>query len=51
MEVPADKVTWPLMYKSLGNDLNALYDNIKNSNKIITQFLIEKGIDEKEIRH
>ena len=31
MEVPADKVTWPLMYKSLGNDLNALYDNIKNS--------------------
>ena len=49
MEVPADKVTWPLMYKSLGNDLNALYDNIKNSNKIITQFLIEKGIDEKEI--
>lgn len=49
MEVPTDKVTWPLMYKSLGNDLNALYDNIKNSNKIITQFLIEKGIDEKEI--
>ena len=26
MEVPADKVTWPLMYKSLGNDLNAKAD-------------------------
>ena len=22
MEVPADKVTWPLVYKSLGNDLS-----------------------------
>ena len=49
MEVPADKVIWPLMYKSLGNDLNALYDNIKSSNATITQFLKEKGIDEKEI--
>ena len=37
------------MYKSLGNDLNALYDNIKSSNATITQFLKEKGIDEKEI--
>ena len=49
MEVPADKVIWPLMYKSLGNDLNALYDNINSSNATITQFLKEKGIDEKEI--
>jgi hypothetical protein len=23
MEVPANKVTWPLMYKLVGNDLNA----------------------------
>lgn len=49
MEVPADKVTWPLVYKSLGNDLNALYDNIKRSNQTILEFLKEKGIDEKEI--
>ena len=35
MEVPADKVTWPLVYKSLGNDLNALYTDIKRSNQTI----------------
>ena len=49
MEVPADKVTWPLVYKSLGNDLNGLYEQINQSNKTIIQFLGEKGIDKKEI--
>lgn len=49
MEVPADKVTWPLVYKSLGNDLNALYTDIKRSNQTILEFLKEKGIDENEI--
>ena len=49
MEVPANKVTWPLVYKSLGNDLGALYDEIKRSNQTIIQFLKEKGLDEKEI--
>lgn len=48
-EVPADKVTWPLVYKSLGNDLNMLYSDIKQSNQTILEFLKEKGIDEKEI--
>ena len=43
MEVPADKVTWPLVYKSLGNDLNSLYDEIKKSNQTIVQFLKQKG--------
>lgn len=37
------------MYKSLGNDLNSLYDDIKKSNQTIVQFLQEKGIDENEI--
>lgn len=49
MEVPANKVTWPLVYKSLGNDLAALYSDIKTKNQTIIQFLKEKGIDEKEI--
>lgn len=49
MEVPADKVTWPLVYKSLGNDLSALYDDIKRSNQTILGFLKEKGIEEVEI--
>ena len=29
MEVKADKVTWPLTYKVLGNDLVSLYNEIK----------------------
>lgn len=49
MEVPADKVTWPLVYKSLGNDLQSLYDNINKSNATIMAFLLEKGIAENEI--
>lgn len=49
MEVPANEVTWPLVYKSLGNDLQVLYDNIKKSNETIKTFLKEKGIEEKEI--
>ena len=48
-EVPADKVTWPLVYKSLGNDLSALYDDIKRSNQTILGFLKEKGLSETEI--
>ena len=27
MEVPADKVIWPLMYKDIGNDPSLLYAN------------------------
>lgn len=49
MEVPADKVTWPLVCKSLGNDMGALYESIKQSNQTIIAFLKEKGIDETEI--
>lgn len=49
MEVEADKVTWPLVYKSIGNDLIGLYEQINKSNKTITQFLKGKGIEEKEI--
>ena len=49
MEVPADKVTWPLMYKSIGNDLPALYSQIKATNQKIQAFLTSKGIDAGEI--
>ena len=40
IEVPANKVTWPLVYKSLGNDLGRLYDDIKRSNQTITGFYL-----------
>ena len=49
MEVPANKVIWPLMYKNLGNDLQSLYSDIKKSNQTILNFLKEKGITEEEI--
>lgn len=49
MEVPADKVTWPLVYKLIGNDLTALYDQIKTTNVKIEQFLTSHGIDTDEI--
>lgn len=49
MEVPANKVTWPLMYKDLGNDLPALYNKINSTNQAILTFLKEKGITENEI--
>ena len=49
MEVPANKVTWPLMYKEVGNDLSALYNKISDTNKAIVNFLKKKGISESEI--
>ena len=49
MEVKANKVTWPLMYKEIGNDLTSLYNKINSSNKKIVDFLKENGLDENEI--
>jgi len=49
MEVPANKVTWPLVYKEVGNDLGNLYDKIKATNQTIVGFLKSKGISENEI--
>lgn len=47
--VPANKVTWPLMYKDLGNDLPALYDRLSKSNEAIVGFLKKNGISDQEI--
>ena len=49
IEVPANKVTWPLMYKQVGNDLNTLYNQINSTNSAIVEFLKKKGITEDEI--
>ena len=49
MEVPANKVTWPLVYKEVGNDLGTLYDKIKTTNRTMINFLKNKGIAENEI--
>lgn len=49
MEVPADKVVWPLMFKDIGNDPAALYTNLNKKNQAIVQFLKSNGITEQEI--
>lgn len=49
MEVPADKVTWPLVFKELGNDLQDLYVRINRNNNAVVSFLKENGITDQEI--
>ncbi len=48
-EVKADKVTWPIVSKELGNDLPKLYDRIADKQLTIKRFLIANGISENEI--
>jgi hypothetical protein len=48
-EVPANKVTWPIVSKELGNDLPQLYTKINTTTAIIKNFLMKNGISEKEI--
>ncbi len=48
-EVNADKVTWPIVSKELGNDLPGLYDRIAATQSKIKAFLQQKGIKENEL--
>ncbi len=48
-EVPANKVTWPIVTKELGNDLPSIYQKIESSNAAILSFLKSNGIAETEI--
>ncbi len=47
-EYEANKVTWPIVSKSVGNDLPTLYKEIENTNRAIITFLKENGISESE---
>ena len=47
--IPADLVTWPLIYKTTANDLGELYQKVSKANDIIKTFLKENGIPESEI--
>lgn len=49
MEVPADKVIWPLVYKDLGNDPAVLYANMDSKNRVIVNFLKSRGVTENEM--
>jgi len=49
MEVPANKVICPILYKDLGNDLAQLYVDLNKKNQAIISFIKENGIQENEI--
>lgn len=48
-EVKADKVTWPLMYKELGNDPSEMYSILENKNHKVVAFLKSAGLSDSEI--
>ncbi|MBQ9523550.1 MAG: SIMPL domain-containing protein [Bacteroidaceae bacterium] len=48
-EVKADKVTWPLKFKELGNDPAELYDRIENNTQTVVKFLKDNGLSDEEI--
>ncbi len=48
-EVKADKVTWPIVSKELGDDLPQLYDRIAAKQSTIKKFLLKNGIKDNEI--
>ena len=48
-EVDADKVTWPIVSKEIGNDLPELYKRINTTTGTIRQFLTANGIRANEI--
>lgn len=48
-EVEADKVTWPIVSKELGNDLPELYTKIGQTQGKIKAFLLRNGIKEADL--
>ena len=48
-QVMANKVTWPIVTKEMGNDLAAIYNTIQATNTKILSFLKSNGISEDEI--
>lgn len=48
-EVEADKVTWPIPTKELGNDLPELYSRINATTQKVKAFLKQHGLKDEEI--
>ena len=48
-EVEADKVTWPIVSKEVGNDLPGLYERIGATQQKIKAFLLRNGIKDTEL--
>lgn len=49
-DVKADHVVWPLDYKLEGNNLADLRSRMKEANKTITKFLLDKGFEASDIQ-
>lgn len=47
-EVKANKVTWPIVTKEVGNDLGTIYNKIESTNRAIVTFLQDNGLDESD---
>ncbi len=48
-EVKADRVIWPIVYKTTGNDLQALYARLNDVGETITQFLVANQVPDTAI--
>ena len=48
-EVEADKVTWPILTKEIGDDLTALYARINSTTAKVKAFLKQNGVKDSEI--
>ncbi len=49
VEVPANKVTWPIVFKMVGNDLPTLYNSVNKTADRIVEYLNGNGIGNSEI--
>lgn len=48
-DIPANKVTWPIVSKLTGDDLKSLYTQVQSIDSAITTFLKTNGITDAEI--
>ena len=48
-EVKADKVIWPIVYKTGGSDLADINSSVNAAGRHITKFLTDNGLDKSEI--
>ena len=48
-EVPANRVTWPIVFKQVGNDLPTVYEQVTSTNDAIVKYLKDNGISDSDI--
>ena len=48
-EDPANRVTWPIVFKQVGNDLPTVYEQVSSTNDAIVKYLKDNGISDSDI--